>query len=197
MQLQHQRNRSRNINIFRVYTQTEWQLQSDFAALCNMKDLSNDHFPMPVEQESDQSECDSQNEYDSHFIMQEKSCNESDNGDSNFEPKPPKVAFIVFWNSLLMLLQRCLHPTCHLASKIKNFSLKGCQLIVSLQCSDIHTSFWKSQPACNRFSVGNLMSAAAILFSMNTYQRIASFFQFANIQWILKKSYYEIQKNFY
>ena len=87
-----------------VYTQTECQLQSHFAAPCNIKDLSNDHSPMSVEQESDQSESDSQNEYDSGFIMQEKSCNESDNKDSNFEHNPPKVAFIVFWSSLLMLL---------------------------------------------------------------------------------------------
>ena len=47
-------------------------------------------------------------------------------------------------------------------------TFKGCQLIMSLQCSDDHTSFWKSQPDCNRFSVGNLMNAAAVLFSTNT-----------------------------
>ena len=151
---------------------------------------------MSVEQESDQSECDSQNEYDSDFIMQEKSCNEYDDEDSNFEPKLPKVAFIVFWSSLLMLLRRCLHLTCFLPAKIKNFSLNGCQLIVSLQCSDDHTSFCKSQPDCNRFSVGNLMSAVAVLFSADTYQRIASFFQLANIQRISKTSYCETQKKF-
>lgn len=44
---------------------------------------------MLVEQESDQSECDSHNKYDNDFIMQEKSCNESDNEDLG--PKPPKV----------------------------------------------------------------------------------------------------------
>ena len=120
-----------------IYTQTECQLQSDFAAPCNIKDLSNDHSPVSVEQESNQSECDSQNEYDSDFIMLQKSCHESH-----------------------------------------------------------HTSFWKSQPDFNYFSVGNLMSAAVALFRVNTYQRIASFFQLANIQWILKTSYYEIQKTF-
>ena len=149
---------------------------------------------MSVEQESDQSECDSQNEYDSDFIMQEKSCNKSDNEDSNFEPKPPKVSFIVFWSSFLMLLRRCFHPTRFLRANIKNFSLKGYQIIVRLQCSDNHTSFWKLQPDCNCFSIGNLMSAAAVLFSANAYQTIASFFQLENIQWILKKSYYEIPK---
>ena len=47
-----------------IYTQIECQLQSDFAALCNIKDLWNDHLSVSFEQESDQSECDSQNEYD-------------------------------------------------------------------------------------------------------------------------------------
>ena len=103
----------------------------------------NDHSPVSVKQEIDQSECDSQNEYNGDFIMQEKSRNKSDNEDSNFEPKPPKVAFIVFWSSLLTLLRQCLHSTCFLPAKIKNFSLKGCQLIVSLRCSDDHTSVWK------------------------------------------------------
>ena len=100
--------------------------------------------------------------------MQKKLCNESDNEDSNSEPKPPKVAFIVFWSSLLMLLRRCLHPTCFLPAKIKNFSLKGYQIIVSLQCSDDHNNFWKLQPDCNRFLAGTWMSAAAVLFSANT-----------------------------
>ena len=61
-------------------------------------------FPVSVEQEGDQSECDSQNEYDSDCLMQEKSCNEFHNEDFASHPKPQKVAFIVFWSSLLMLL---------------------------------------------------------------------------------------------
>ena len=52
-----------------VYTQTDCQLQSDFAAACNIKDLSNDHSAMWVEQESDQSKCDLQNKYDSDLII--------------------------------------------------------------------------------------------------------------------------------
>ena len=38
------------------------------------------------------------------------------------------------------------------------------------------------------------MGAASTLFSTNTSQKIASFFQVANIQWISKTSYYETQK---
>ena len=93
-----------------------------------------------------------------------------------------------------MILRRCLHPTCFLPAKIKNFSVKGWLLVVSFQCSNDQISFWKSQPDCNRFSVGNLMGAASTLFSPNTSQKIASFSQVANIQWISKTSYYETQK---
>ena len=46
---------------------------------------ANDHSRVSLEQESDRSKCDSQNEYDSDLIMQEKTCNESDNEDSNFK----------------------------------------------------------------------------------------------------------------
>ena len=108
----------------RIYTQTECQLQSGFSAPCNIKDLSNDHSFVSVEQGSDQSECDSQNEYDSDSIMQEKSCNESDNKDSNFEPKPPKVAFIVFWSSLLMYFDDAHTQHAFYQPRIKTFHLK-------------------------------------------------------------------------
>ena len=72
----------------------------------------------------------------------------------------------------------------------KNFHMQlsaNCELAV----------FWWSYlflEVCNSFSVGNLMSAAAVLFCMNTYHTTGSFFQLANIQWISKTSYYEIQK---
>ena len=62
-----------------AYTQIECQLQSDFAALCNTKYLRNDHSPVSIEQERDQSEFESQNECDNDFIINEKSCNKSKN----------------------------------------------------------------------------------------------------------------------
>ena len=62
-----------------VCTQIECQLQSDFAAPCNIKYLRNDHSPFSIEQERDQSEFESQNKYDNDFIIHEKSCSKSDN----------------------------------------------------------------------------------------------------------------------
>ena len=83
-----------------------------------------------------------------------------------------------------------------LPAGITNIAFKESQLIVKLKCQSGHTNTWKSQPKCNRRSVGNLTSAAAIPFSANTYQRIARFFDIANIQWLSKTSYYAIQKRY-
>ena len=105
---------------------------------------------------------------------QKKSCNELDNEKTNFEPKPSKV-FVVSWSSLLMLLWQYLHPTYFLPATTKSFSLTCCQLSFSLQCSDNHAIFWRTQPDCNCFSVGNLMSAATVAFSTNTNHRVSSF----------------------
>ena len=110
--------------------------------------------------------------------------------------KPSKAAFIVYWTSLLILLERCLFPACVLSSAVTSIIYKGSQLIVTMKCQGGHTMTWNSQPNCNHYSVGNLVGAASVLFSANTYQRIASFFELANIQWLSKTSYYAIQKKY-
>ena len=38
--------------------------------------------------------------------------------------------------------------------------------------------------------------SAAVVFSVNTFERIAKYFDIANIQWIAKTSCYSIQRNF-
>ena len=89
--------------------------------------------------------------------------------------EPDKAAFIVYWTSFFVLLLRCLLVACVLPAAITNIALKWSQLIIKLKCQSGNTNTWQSQPTCNRYSVGNLTSAAAVLCSANTYQRIASF----------------------
>lgn len=69
-------------------------------------------------------------------------------------------------------------------------------MIVKMKCEDAHESIWKSQPNHNRYSIGNLTSAASVLFSANTYQRLSRFFDLAGIQWISKSTFYDIQKKY-
>ena len=65
-----------------------------------------------------------------------------------------------------------------------------------LKCLDQHETEWKSQPNVNHYALGNLTSAASVLFSANTYQRLARFFDLAKIKWITKTSYYAIQNRY-
>ena len=69
-------------------------------------------------------------------------------------------------------------------------------MIVKMKCEDNHKYVWKSQPNCNYYSVGNLTSAASVLFSANTFQRLSQFFDLAGIQWISKSSFYTIQNRY-
>ena len=54
----------------------------------------------------------------------------------------------------------------------------------------------KQNGNCNHYQVRNLTSAAFALFSANTYQRLARFFDLARIQWIFKTSFYAIQNRY-
>ena len=74
--------------------------------------------------------------------------------------------------------------------------MKRSQMIVKMKCEDNHKKVWESQPNCNRYSVGNLTSAASVLFSANTFQRLPQFFDLAGIQWISKSSFYAIQNRY-
>ena len=107
---------------------------------------------------------------------------------------PSKTAFVVYWLSLMILLKGCL--TCSLLATVKNVTVRGSQLIVALTCPNNYENIWKSQPTVNRYSQGNLTLSVAVLFSANMFERIAKYFDIANIQWITKTSYYVIKRIF-
>lgn len=46
----------------------------------------------------------------------------------------------------------------------------------------------------DRFSKGNLIVSVMVFFSINTFEKIARYFDIADVQWITKTSYYAIQK---
>ena len=94
----------------------------------------------------------------------------------------------------MILLRSCL--TCSLLENVKNDTIKGSQLTISLTCPNNHENIWKSQPTFIRYSQRNLTLYAAVLFSVNTFERIAKYFGIANIQWITKTSDYAIQSKY-
>ena len=181
-------------NLVTTSTQTEIQMV-DVAIQCKIDDVFVD-----VEEEISDVESMTETEEDSDYENSEEvesECEKSSSADNvNEIQKPIKAAFIVYWTSLLILLKKCLHFSCSLPTVITKVAVKGSQLIITMRCQNEHSFTWRSQPNVNRYSKGNLTGAAAVLFSANTYQRIAEFFELANIQWISKTCFYAIQKRY-
>ena len=69
-------------------------------------------------------------------------------------------------------------------------------LIVELLCYKGHENIWRSQQVINRYALGDLRLAASTLYSANTYAKLEAFFKLANIPFLCRTSYYNIQKNF-
>lgn len=153
--------------------------------------------PLPIslsdDSESDESKDEANENDDNDFIEEIESDQEYTQGMS---VTPTKSAFIVYWTSLLLLLKRCLFPACILTTIITNIAYKGSQLVVKMECPAGHQTTWRSQPNCSHYSIGNLESAASVLFSANTYKRLATFFDLAGIKWLSKTCYYAIQKRY-
>ena len=103
-------------------------------------------------------------------------------------------AFIVFWSSLVTLFARCF--TCFFSTKSLIRNTRGSLLIVQTVCINRHKNIWKSQPSVKRQWLGNIRMSAAVLFSANTFTRIAEYFRLADIQWIGKTRYYAFQKKY-
>ena len=179
------------------------ELVQSFEFDCNTKETQTD---MVIEETSVTKidvgvQCDIGTQEPFHIPLTSSGTEESDNQSSDefsesedesptdSSQKPSKAAYIVYWTSLLILLERCLFPACVLSSAVTSLIYKGSQLIVTMKCQGGHTMTWNSQPNCNHYSLGNLVGAASALFSANTYQQLASFFELANIQWLSKTVY--------
>ena len=104
------------------------------------------------------------------------------------EPK-----FLVFWSCLQSLFRFCL--TCFKCTTITKTATRGSLLIVTMKCSDQHEHKWFSQPIINGKSPGNLLIAASILYSGNTYSRIMEMMNIIHVQFFSGTTYYQHQKN--
>ena len=104
------------------------------------------------------------------------------------------TSFIVYWSCLSLLLKRCL--TCG-ASVITKKIVYGSALFIELLCSKDHYIVWRSQPVIRGFNHGNIKMAASVLFSGNTFMNLWKYFQTVGLAWILKSSYYQLQKKYF
>lgn len=133
---------------------------------------------------------------DSSFIATESSDSDDNLGNNDTEKNNgiKHSAFIVFWSSLMTLFSRCF--TCF--GKIVSLKgrTRGSLLIINTVCSNGHTFIWKSQPSIKRQFYGNIRLSAAVLFSANTFAKMAEYFRLADIQWIGKTRFYSFQKKY-
>ena len=165
-------------------------IMNDVATQCDIE-------PLDCVDKVEESQSDYESSDESEYHQRESEYDDNSSSDAYSDSSvntPSKTAFVVYWSSLILLLRNCL--TCSLPATIKNIKVKGSQLIVKLACPNHHENIWKSQSTVNRYSQGNLTLSAAVLFSANTFEKIAKYFDIANIHWITKTSYYAVQRKF-
>ena len=69
-------------------------------------------------------------------------------------------------------------------------------LVVELLCYKGYKNIWHSQQVINWYAVGDLtLQTANRLYSANAYAKLEAFFKLANIRFLSKTSYYNIQKS--
>ena len=70
----------------------------------------------------------------------------------------------------------------------------GSMVVVNLTCLNGHKHSWQSQPCINGRPEGNLLIAAAILFSGNTYEHASGMARLLRLSFIGKSLFYALQE---
>ena len=143
-------------------------------------------------------EYDTEYEPDSSFQLDQSTCLSNDHfsEQEHLEEQLPSnnSSFIVYWSSLILLLQYCL--SCPAKALTSGVFIQGSALVVELICEDSHILLWRSQPRPSNFYEGNILSAASILFSANTFSKIKKYFELACISFMSHTSYYNLQRDY-
>ena len=136
------------------------ELVQNFEFDCNTKETQTD---MVIEETSVMKidvgvQCDIRTQEPFHTPSTSSGTEESDNQSSdefseseNESPtdssqKPSKAAFIVYWTSLLILLERCLFPACVLSSAVTSLIYKGFLKTILIRCVRKISFFYRTSP---------------------------------------------------
>ena len=116
--------------------------------------------------------------------------------EEEFQESPPdrEKKFVVFGSCLNELLKRC--PECGDAIIQQKSKTCGSMLTVELTCHSGHTKTWESQPVVKRKPLGNLLFAAAILFTGNTLTSISNLALCVNLQFFCESVFYDTQRKY-
>ena len=100
--------------------------------------------------------------------------------------------YIVFESCLLSLFTYC--HICGKANRVETQS-RGTLLAVTATCPDDHTQKWSSQSLLGSSGAGNILLAAAILYSGTTYSSFAHLARVCGLAIMSERVFYSIQKS--
>ena len=133
---------------------------------------------------------------------EEYKCEMTDNAgsssdDTDYEldsEENPERKFLVFESCLKLLLKVC--SKCGGTIFESTETTSGSMFSVKMLCVNNHLTCWNSQPLIKNIAAGHLLSSAAILFSGNTFSRIAQFASFLNLKFFSHTTFYNIQNKY-
>lgn len=104
--------------------------------------------------------------------------------------------FIVFESCLRVLFSICM--VCGSDCSVSMKQTMGTMVTISSVCSrwPDHRHEWRSQPTHNRMPVGNLLVAAATMFSGCSPAKMFNFFRHLNLLNYAKRTYFNIQQSY-
>ena len=106
-----------------------------------------------------------------------------------------RLTAVVFESQLDQLLARC--QSCGQVVEEKEKKVTGSLLSVTCHCLNGHTTVWDSQPTYGRgmfkTGIGNILIAAAILFSGGVYSTFSLWASLLNLSFIGRSTFFHIQ----
>ena len=120
----------------------------------------------------------------------------SDDGDESREEEEEEERIssscksIVFWEMLIFRFK------CRKAAHIEKTKVRGSLLEVTLMCVEGQQTQWCSQPIIGTMALGNMLVAASILFTGNTFTRIKEFCGVLSLSIAKMSPFLKIQKKY-
>ena len=124
----------------------------------------------------------------------ETSDDDDESQDEDEERISSSCKFITFREMLSQLLMFCFK--CRKAAHTEKTKVRGSLLEVTLMCVEGHQTQWRSQPVTGTMALGNMLIAASILFTGNTFTRIKEFCDVLSLSTAKMSSFLKIQKKY-
>lgn len=109
-------------------------------------------------------------------------------------PEDEDLKLLVYESSLQKLLKFC--PDCGSPVVRKKKTSCGSLATYSLECHNGCTVVWSSQPKVKKQPLGNIIIAAAILFTGLTFRRVADWAAAVKLQFISQATFTSIQQRY-